>query len=284
MSDSPVTFTNDIFNDQIIIKYNDIFDSGRSIKLYDLNNECDECNKYLILNKDFLNILIELELFPNNKNDYDKNDTYITNNIKISYTTFLDVFHHIGGNLKQYSYINNNLNKYKCISNNMVKLHKLFYQMYEFYNKNYSNYIPTMKFSIVDKQLSNITIIPNKIRGSDIGFDVTLIREIKRDGNMIMYGSNISVQPPLGYYTELVPRSSIYKSGYIQCNSIGIIDVSFIGELCTVLCKINPDKPDIELPFRYGQLILKRYNLCLTEVKDKFTETSRGSGGFGSTG
>ena len=54
-----------------------------------------------------------------------------------------------------------------------------------------------------------------------------------------MYDSYISVQPPEGYYFEIVPRSSISKLGYILTNSIGIIDPSYRGTLKVVLTKIN---------------------------------------------
>ena len=237
-----------------------------TMKLSDISISNDIKNNKIIINmfyKDQLNNINSL----NSSSEQYFNIDFIDDNIltiSLTYIQFLDLFHKISNNTNYLDLLN---------------------KMYDFYEFTHTvNSVPIVNFSIFDKDLSYGTIIPNKIRGSDVGFDVTLIREIKRDGNMIMYGSNVCVQPPLGYYTELVPRSSIYKSGYIQANSVGIIDSNYTGELCTVLCKINPDKPDIQLPFRYGQLILKKYELCITKVKETLEKTSRGSGGFGSTG
>ena len=54
-----------------------------------------------------------------------------------------------------------------------------------------------------------------------------------------MYDTGIQVKPQYGYYFEIVPRSSLSKSGYILANSIGIIDPSYSGNLYIVLIKID---------------------------------------------
>ena len=68
-------------------------------------------------------------------------------------------------------------------------------------------------------------------------------------------------------------------------NSIGIIDPSYQGTLKIVLIKIDDELPDIELPFKCCQLILRKMiHYELNEVsKDNLIETNRSSGGFGST-
>ena len=88
-----------------------------------------------------------------------------------------------------------------------------------------------------------------------------------------------------GYYTEIVPRSSISKSGYMLANSIGIIDNNYRGNLMIALTKICDYTPEIELPFKCCQLIIrKQISANLFEVKSNdFTETERNEGGFGST-
>ena len=100
-----------------------------------------------------------------------------------------------------------------------------------------------------------------------------------------MYDSYISVQPPDGVYFEIVPRSSISKTGYILTNSIGIIDPSYRGTLKVVLTKIDDTKPDIELPNKRFQLIPRTFISNMFEVSnvDELSNTKRGDGGFGST-
>ena len=130
-------------------------------------------------------------------------------------------------------------------------------------------------------------IVPSKAHQSDTGFDLTVVDIVKRiDENTALYGTGIKAVPPSGYYFEIVPRSSISKTGYILSNNIGIIDQSYRGELLVALTKINPDAPDIELPCRIAQLIPREYIHFIPVIvpDDSISDTTRGDGGFGSSG
>lgn len=125
---------------------------------------------------------------------------------------------------------------------------------------------------------------PFKSRVSDSGYDLTLIDKIKQNGIVEFYDTGIKVKPPLGYYFDLVPRSSISKSGYILANNIGIIDMSYTGNIIVPLIKIDKNAKDLELPCRLVQLIPRKIqNFEVIEV-DSLDETERGEGGFGSSG
>ena len=73
-----------------------------------------------------------------------------------------------------------------------------------------------------------------------------------------MFDTGICIQPPDGFYTEIVPRSSISKTGYILANSIGIIDPTYRGSLKIVLTKVDPTAQDLKLPFTKFQIILRQ--------------------------
>jgi len=129
-------------------------------------------------------------------------------------------------------------------------------------------------------------IIPYKNNISDVGYDITVIKEHKiLNNNTILYDTGIKLYPSVGYYTEIVPRSSLSKSGYILSNSIGIIENTYSGNLYIALTKIEEDAPDIKLPFRCAQLIFKKQLIInIQEITCPPSEgTTRGSGGFGST-
>lgn len=133
------------------------------------------------------------------------------------------------------------------------------------------------------KQLSPLAICPQKQRASDSGIDLHLIEKKSNIGNLTMYGTGLSVQPPTGFYFDLVPRSSITKKGYILANNVGIIDQGYTGEIMVPLLKVDPDAPDLELPCKIVQLIPRRwYNFTGVDASD-LTQTTRGEGGFGST-
>lgn len=129
-------------------------------------------------------------------------------------------------------------------------------------------------------------IMPTKGRPSDVGYDLTIIKEAKKWlNNTVLYDTGIKIAVDHGYYAEIVPRSSLSKSGYMLANSIGIIDNSYTGNLYIALTKVDESSPPIELPFRCCQLIFRRQvYIDLIEVDEDFEATTRSSGGFGSTG
>jgi dUTP pyrophosphatase len=128
-------------------------------------------------------------------------------------------------------------------------------------------------------------VIPSRAHPSDIGLDLVCVSEAKRiNNNTILYETGISVSPPDGYYTEILPRSSMSKSGWMLANSVGTIDPSYTGSLKVALIRVNPEAPEPILPFCLCQLVLRRaFYGNMLEVGE-LGETSRGEGGFGSTG
>ncbi len=100
-----------------------------------------------------------------------------------------------------------------------------------------------------------------------------------------LYDTGIKIEVEEGYYTEIVPRSSISKFGYILANNVGIIDNNYRGNLMIALTKICDDAADIQLPFKCCQLIIRKQifpNIYELEVND-LSSTQRNEGGFGST-
>jgi deoxyuridine 5'-triphosphate nucleotidohydrolase len=127
-------------------------------------------------------------------------------------------------------------------------------------------------------------VIPSKKNVSDSGYDLTLIKKVKTDGLVDFYDTGIKVIPPYGYYFDLVPRSSIAKTGYMLANSVGIIDRSYIGNILVPLMKVDKSKSDLELPMRVVQLIPRKIEHFEVEEVDELPETKRGASGWGSTG
>jgi deoxyuridine 5'-triphosphate nucleotidohydrolase len=132
-----------------------------------------------------------------------------------------------------------------------------------------------------------MAILPSKKRASDVGFDVTIIKKVKDLGTRTaLYDTGIIIQPPMGYYIEIVPRSSLSKSGYLQSNSMGIIDPNYLDTLKVPLTRVDDSTPEIQLPFTGFQLIIRRpiHGVMLECSREELADTSRGTGGFGSTG
>jgi deoxyuridine 5'-triphosphate nucleotidohydrolase len=183
---------------------------------------------------------------------------------------------------------------------NMIDLLGMIYSDYScpYYNNyiyGYNNYnehenvsIPIIKVFKVDDE----AVMPTKARYSDAGYDLTILREYKMlTHNTSLYDTGIQLEIPNGYYVEIVPRSSISRSGYMLANSVGIIDQGYRGNLFVALTKISDDKayavPELSLPWKCCQMIVKKQvysRLVAGEAGKEIEQSSRGSGGFGSTG
>jgi dUTPase len=84
----------------------------------------------------------------------------------------------------------------------------------------------------------------------------------------------------------LCPRSSIYKSGIMMANSQGVVDSSYRGLLKAPVTNLNEyTYPNVEKGNRLFQIVSPDMG-PIREIKivTSLPETSRGSGGFGSTG
>ena len=145
-----------------------------------------------------------------------------------------------------------------------------------------AKYKPSIKVFKTNKD----AIIPSKAFEEDAGYDLTIINKIKDfNSRTSLYDTGIKIEVDDGYYTEIVPRSSISKFGYMLANNIGIIDNHYRGNLMVALTKIADDAPEIVFPFKCCQLIIrKQISANLYEVsEDTLSSTVRNEGGFGST-
>ena len=128
-------------------------------------------------------------------------------------------------------------------------------------------------------------VAPSKERVSDSGYDLTIIDVVKKFHNKTtLYTTGIKVQPAFGWYLDVVPRSSIIKSGYMLANNVGVIDRGYTGEIMIALIKVDDSAPDLELPCRIAQMIPRRIAHVNLVQYDDIEKTTRNEGGFGSTG
>ena len=82
----------------------------------------------------------------------------------------------------------------------------------------------------------------------------------------------------------VMPRSSIAKTPLRLSNSIGLIDGGYRGEITAAVDNIKEEDYTVEPGQRLFQLVAMDGSPIHFEIVDELSETSRGSGGFGSTG
>jgi deoxyuridine 5'-triphosphate nucleotidohydrolase len=82
----------------------------------------------------------------------------------------------------------------------------------------------------------------------------------------------------------LVPRSSIYKSGLMMANSIGVIDKSYRGELKAPVWSMTSNS-SVSRGDRLFQIVAPDMGwIRKVRIVKELPSTERGAGGFGSTG
>lgn len=80
------------------------------------------------------------------------------------------------------------------------------------------------------------------------------------------------------------PRSSVWKTGMVLCNSCGTVDRGYTGEISAFFYHVMPNMPKYEPGDRVAQMkIGLTVPIEFIEVKE-LNDTDRGDGGFGSTG
>lgn len=89
----------------------------------------------------------------------------------------------------------------------------------------------------------------------------------------------------IGFYTY--PRSSISKTPLMLANHVGIIDSGYRGHLIGKFRNLGTSDYQLTKLERYLQVCmatLEPFLVCMVDSEEALGETSRGTGGFGSTG
>lgn len=90
---------------------------------------------------------------------------------------------------------------------------------------------------------------------------------------------------PLGYEAQVRPRSGLAaKYGLTVLNSPGTIDSDYRGEIGVILVNLSNADFTIKNGERVAQMVIAKYEHAKWNPVQSLSETSRGAGGFGSTG
>ena len=90
---------------------------------------------------------------------------------------------------------------------------------------------------------------------------------------------------PKGYEAQIRPRSGLaIKHGITVLNTPGTVDADYRGEVCVILVNLSQEPFEIVPGERIAQMVITRHEQVEWEQVEVLDETSRGAGGFGSTG
>lgn len=134
------------------------------------------------------------------------------------------------------------------------------------------------------KKLDKSAVIPKYAKEGDAGLDLTATAYKVNEKGQYVYTSDLALEIPDGYVGLLFPRSSICKKDLEMTNSVGVIDSNYRGPIKSVFNPTCEDPEIYELGERFAQLIIIPYPKIEFEEVEELSETSRGTGGYGSTG
>lgn len=136
------------------------------------------------------------------------------------------------------------------------------------------------------KKLNPSAVIPTYSNPGDACMDLTAVSKnvVEESGfGYTEYGFGLSFELPPNHVMLVFPRSSISNTGLLLSNAVGVVDESYRGEV-KVRFKWVKGSKDYSVGDRVAQFIVIPRPFMEIEEVDELSETSRGEGGFGSSG
>ena len=136
------------------------------------------------------------------------------------------------------------------------------------------------------RRLSPDAIIPAYAHPGDAGLDLHACENVALDpGVACLVSTGVAIELPEATEAQVRPRSGLaLKHSVTVLNTPGTIDEGYRGEVGVVLINHGATTFHVTRGLRIAQLVVqKRWTVEVVQV-DGLTDTTRGTGGFGSTG
>lgn len=128
---------------------------------------------------------------------------------------------------------------------------------------------------------------PSYAHPGDAGADLVSAETLRLEpGQRALVGTGVRIALPEGYAAFVVPRSGLAaKHGITIVNAPGTVDAGYRGEIKVALLNTDAESAyDIARGDRIAQLIIMPVQQARFIPVDELPDSSRGDGGFGSTG
>lgn len=138
---------------------------------------------------------------------------------------------------------------------------------------------------LVERINENATV-PFYAQVGDVGLDLFSIEEaMVNPGERMLIHTGIRIQLPKNTEAQIRPRSGLaLKYGITVLNTPGTIDEGYRGEVGIILINHGNEPFLVKENMKIAQMIIKPTITVEVEEVKELGETSRGEGGFGSTG
>ena len=120
--------------------------------------------------------------------------------------------------------------------------------------------------------------------GMDLRANLTSTIELKPMERTLV-PTGLFIELPHGFEAQIRPRSGLaVKKGLTMLNTPGTIDSDYRGEIKVIVINLSTETQIIEHGERVAQMVISKFEQINWEAVEELEETSRGAGGFGSTG
>lgn len=144
------------------------------------------------------------------------------------------------------------------------------------------------KVEVKIKKISPNAVLPTYGTENAAGADLSacLFAPITIDpGQTFVVKTGLTMEIPEGYVGLIYARSGLAtKRGLAPANKVGVIDSDYRGEIMVALYNQSELPQKIEPGERIAQLVIAPYLQGVFNEVDELSDTTRGAGGFGSTG
>lgn len=146
-----------------------------------------------------------------------------------------------------------------------------------------------IQLKILDSRIGDSIPLPTYVTGGSAGLDLRVciaeaIQIAPQETVLLPTGLSIYIADPK-LAAVILPRSGLgHKNGIVLGNLVGLIDSDYQGELKISCWNRSNEAFTVNPGERIAQLVFVPVVQAAFEVVTAFTETSRGDGGFGSSG
>lgn len=134
------------------------------------------------------------------------------------------------------------------------------------------------------KKLRPDAVLPTYAHPGDAGLDIYACDQVTiAPGERVMMPTGISMEIPEGYVGLVWDKSGVAMKGGLK-NLGGVIDSGYRGEFTLGLVNLSKETYVFEKGHKVAQMIIQKKENVVVEEVSELSDTSRGQGGFGSTG
>ena len=142
-----------------------------------------------------------------------------------------------------------------------------------------------MKIKVINKSKHEL---PSYATGAAAGMDLRanisepiILKSLERT----LVATGLFIELPIGYEAQIRPRSGLaFKNGLTVLNSPGTIDADYRGEIKVILVNLSKEDFIINDGERVAQMVIAKHEQAEWQEVQVLEESTRGEGGFGSTG